>query len=194
MTDVARITRIEQLTAAAAVEFSQPVSADLVQLVGALRFAREEMLDRLATGARNPEQISAALIDNGAALDRLVPAVPPSVEVVIVSRAEVQKCPECAHEFAVQKVPQTLEEKQRLARLEHSRQSTPPATLDPAPSNSAATSPRSDCRSLEGKPKPKVDPGFDPARFVKDTRPDAPAPINGSGSLCWFGSNGAPKV
>ena len=38
------------------------------------------------------------------------------VELVIVAKAEVQKCERCGHEFATQKVPQTLEERQRLAR------------------------------------------------------------------------------
>jgi hypothetical protein len=165
MTDVARIERIEQLTAEAAEEFAQPVTADLVQLIGALRFAREEMLDRLATGARNPEQISAALIDNGNAIDKLLPAKPHRIDVHFVDGVR-GICPKCNARIDDYKAPPKLSV--RDEHLERADKSTPPKP--------------------ERAPRATASPQQPAPTFQKDTRPNAPAPLNGHGGLAWFGS------
>jgi hypothetical protein len=93
---------------------------------------------RFAMLAVQHEDLSAEYLVTGADFDALskleshmaeikatTPSKPLEVALTIVSRAEVQKCPECSHEFAVQKAPQTLEERQAQARLDVARTDDP---------------------------------------------------------------------
>jgi hypothetical protein len=113
-----RRARLEDLRAEASVELGKPVDHDDVVLLAAHRLSRESLLAKLTEGTGDPERLSERLVTVGAAIKELSLSAPPTVELVIVSRCEVQKCPECSHEFPVQKVPESLEQQQAKARHE----------------------------------------------------------------------------
>jgi hypothetical protein len=189
MTDVARIERIEQLTAEAATEFAQPITSDLVQLIGALRFAREEMLDRLATGARNPEQISAALIDNGNAIERLSPQRPQIVTLRFAEPHDEYHCPQCGALLQWPEVSRSEDEMRERARSRWASEEAAKARArSEAAKDAAATPAATPEKPLQSVPKPSAAE----VPFIRDSRPNAPAPINGHGSVVWFG-NGSPR-
>jgi hypothetical protein len=179
-----RYKRLEELRAEAAAELGKPLDADDVVTLAALRLSRENLIARLTSGAGDPERLSERLLTVGAAIKELSLSSPPTVELVITRGV---LCPQCRAER-----PMTDEERSQPAP-EHSRQSSPAPTLGAAHRENTPDAQASDCVASGRAPavakKPTVEPPLH-ERLAKDSRPDAPAPVNSSGSLVWFGKGG----
>jgi hypothetical protein len=153
-----RYQRLEALRAEAAEQSGLPVDHDVVISLAALRLSREEIVTRLVDGGNDPARLSESLQNVSDAIARICPPPMQTVELMIVSRAEVQKCPECAHEFPVQKISESLEERRAKARLEHSTPASPPATEESRGRKTPQIEPTASASPLEGKSKPAPRP------------------------------------
>ena len=170
---VDRHERLAELRQQAADESGLSLDHDSVVSLAALRFSREEILSRLVDGGSDPARLSEALQTNAEAIQRIIPPPQQAVELIIVSKAETQLCPECGTEFATQKTHESLEQRQAKARLEQSRQAALQAssrkntpiepTATPSPANAAAKliEPKSEVPKAIPASKPVVNPSMD---------------------------------
>jgi hypothetical protein len=174
-----RAARLKKARAEAAAALGLPDSDLHVKRYALLAVEYDNLTARYLSGDRLDVSELTRLEGSMQEIRATLPPPTQQVELVIVSRKEVQECPLCKHSFAVQKAGESLEERQAKARLEQSSPASPPASENKAKNNNhqpaASPSPRNKVA------KPEVRPYHE--TMQRDSRPGTP--INGGGSLVW---------
>jgi hypothetical protein len=174
--DISNADRFRQIARATAKRLDLRSGDPVVEHIATLMLAREHLSARLIAGDHvDPDK----LLKLDAAIMSHMPAVHQEPVELVVVRSMI--CPECR-------------DKRPMTEAEQSQQSSPAPTLGAAHRENTPNAQASVSVAPRGKSKPTVEPPLH-ERLAKDSRPNAPAPVNGAGSLVWFGTNngGGPR-
>jgi hypothetical protein len=139
--------------------------------VASLHLGRESLMAQLIAGQDDVDPTALLRFDE--ALRQYMPATAP----IQISLSPMMHCPKCHAPLVKQASALSA------TAIEPAKGVVSPHADLPAP-----VSPATSVEAIPPKPKAKPKPAPEPV-FIKDTRPNAPAAMNG-GSVVWFGGPG----